>query len=149
MKRKILNYLDLICFAVLIVATILVIAFEFSGSVVVLETAIILYAVCLAFLIGFTVARICVSFKMSKMLSGENVPPQDNLSEENVNLDEVDKENLVDADGNAQTNASDNSKVDEDEKELVLTKNQMICAWVKLGFAVAALVLVLIACFMF
>lgn len=159
MKQKVLNYLDIACYAALIIATILVIIFEFVASTAVLKVAIVFYAICLALLVAFTGARIYFSEKAKNELALNVKEPAENslqaetaakITENSIdNSNENSSENLEDVQS-VNENQNDADKMQEKtEPDTILTKGQNVCAWIKLSISAIALVLVIVICFMF
>ena len=62
-KKKILRIFDITSFVSLIAATILVLIFEFGGSVTILQVSMYLYGVCALALLAFSASKIAFVYK--------------------------------------------------------------------------------------
>lgn len=62
-KRKFLNILDISSFVSLVIATILVVVFEFTGNTTVLKISVYMYEVCVLMLLVFVASKIYFVYK--------------------------------------------------------------------------------------
>ena len=84
-KKDIIKTLDIASFVSAIIATILVLAFEFAGKYILMKYAIVMYAVCFLTLTVMLAINIHTIFS-KKQTAEEN---QDAVTEENVEEQEV------------------------------------------------------------
>ena len=72
-KKEVIKTLDISSFVSAVIATLLVLIFEFTGEYMVMKVSIVMYAACFLILITMLSIRVYNTFKKKEVVEGEEV----------------------------------------------------------------------------